>query len=156
MESRFSSQVNAVLEEAGWQPGRRVDTLAFGWSRELRQRGFKSFPYVEQILVEFGGLSVAVRSRSSFVLNPMVALRYQIEVSGFDWDGTTDDFFARLADLGERMSSWEECRELLARHEKDSPTAFGLSIGGCVATVGEDLTVFRVGRFRVVDAGTKP
>jgi hypothetical protein len=52
----WSSEVEHVLREAGWHPGRAVDTA--GWKRRSEQDGFRSHAAAEDSLREFGGLAV--------------------------------------------------------------------------------------------------
>ncbi|MGW4777222.1 SUKH-3 domain-containing protein [Streptomyces filamentosus] len=74
----WSSEVERVLREAGWHPGRTVDTA--GWKQRLEQDGFRSHAAAEGFLREFGGLAVGhggtgiTRAREPFDLDPLLAL----------------------------------------------------------------------------------
>ncbi|MER8235672.1 SUKH-3 domain-containing protein [Streptomyces sp. NPDC094049] len=74
----WSSEVERVLREAGWHPGRAVDTR--GWKERLEQDGFRSHAAAEDFLREFGGLAVGhggagiTRAREPFDLDPLLAL----------------------------------------------------------------------------------
>ncbi|MFC8505538.1 SUKH-3 domain-containing protein [Streptomyces sp. NPDC057411] len=74
----WSSEVERVLREAGWRPGRAVDTAR--WTRQLEQDGFRSHAAAEDFLREFGGLAVGhggagiTRAREAFDLDPLLAL----------------------------------------------------------------------------------
>ena len=57
--SRFSVQVENILTEAGWYPGRERADLVASWKATLMDSdGFEMFPSAERVLLEFGGLNV--------------------------------------------------------------------------------------------------
>ncbi|MEU4065899.1 SUKH-3 domain-containing protein [Streptomyces wedmorensis] len=96
----WSSEVERVLREAGWHPGRAVDTT--GWKQQLEQDGFRSHAAAEDFLRELGGLAVGhggagiTRAREPFDLDPLLALG---EADRFDeW---SEEIGHRLFPVGE-------------------------------------------------------
>ncbi|MGW9449712.1 SUKH-3 domain-containing protein [Streptomyces sp. NPDC055632] len=71
-------EVEAVLRDAGWYPGRSVDTA--GWKERLERDGFRVHAAAEDFLREFGGLeaghlgSGVTRAREPFDLDPLLGL----------------------------------------------------------------------------------
>lgn len=74
----WSSEVERVLREAGWHPGRAVDTT--GWKQQLEQDGFRSHAAAEDFLGEFGELVIGhggagiTRAREPVDLDSLLAL----------------------------------------------------------------------------------
>ncbi|QDN74690.1 hypothetical protein FNV64_02265 [Streptomyces sp. S1A1-7] len=74
----FPDQVDRVLREAGWTPGRRVD--AEPWLAAFEAEGLHRHPVVSDFLAEFGGLAVNIsgpginRAREPFEFDPMLCL----------------------------------------------------------------------------------
>lgn len=74
----WSLEVEEVLRDAGWYPGRNADPAP--WREQLEADGFHIHPAAESFLREFGGLSVAhggpgiTRAREPFELDPLLAL----------------------------------------------------------------------------------
>ncbi|MFJ8495936.1 SUKH-3 domain-containing protein [Streptomyces sp. NPDC094038] len=72
----FSSGAQAVLRDAGWFPGRRVDTSA--WMATLGASGIAAYDAARKFLAEFGGLVVDIsgpgidRAREPFELDPLL------------------------------------------------------------------------------------
>jgi hypothetical protein len=66
---RFPADVRAVLDEAGWRPGRDVSAWVNRWLREVydeyagAREGLTLFPVAQAALAEFGGLRFAQRPR---------------------------------------------------------------------------------------------
>ncbi|MFD8205570.1 SUKH-3 domain-containing protein [Streptomyces sp. NPDC059695] len=93
----WSSEVERVLREAGWRPGRAVDTT--GWKKQLEQDGFRSHAAAEDFLGEFGELVVGhggagiTRAREPFDLDPLLAL------------GEAERFDERSEEIGHRLFS---------------------------------------------------
>lgn len=77
--SEFSSRTHEILREAGWFPGRHIDTAA--WNSSFAETGLTMPPAVAAFLGEFGGLgfdltvSGGPRPWSSCEIDPMVAWR---------------------------------------------------------------------------------
>ena len=76
---RFSAQVEAVLRNAGWYPGRLVPDLVAKWESSLMASDkFEMFPSAKRALLEFGGLSIDQRgpgvtcAREPFVFDPLL------------------------------------------------------------------------------------
>jgi hypothetical protein len=55
----WSENVEAVLRESGWVPGRAVATKA--WRAQFETEGLEMHPAAELFLTEFGGLAIDVR-----------------------------------------------------------------------------------------------
>ncbi|MFD4133626.1 SUKH-3 domain-containing protein [Streptomyces goshikiensis] len=74
----WSAEAENVLRDAGWYPGRNVDTTV--WRERLEADGFRIHSAAEDFLREFGGLTVVsggsgiTRSREPFELDPLLAL----------------------------------------------------------------------------------
>lgn len=74
----WSAEVETVLRDAGWYPGRNVDTSV--WRERLEADGFRMHSAAEDFLREFGGLTVGgsgsgiTRAREPFALDPLLAL----------------------------------------------------------------------------------
>ena len=51
----FSPETTWLLHTCGWRVGRRVDIAS--WITDVVNVGYSTFPYLEAILTEFGGLS---------------------------------------------------------------------------------------------------
>ncbi|CAM5562959.1 hypothetical protein SXANM310S_01038 [Streptomyces xanthochromogenes] len=74
----WSAEVESVLRDAGWYPGRNVDTTM--WRERLEADGFRVHSAAENFLREFGGLAVVsggsgiTRAREPFELDPLLAL----------------------------------------------------------------------------------
>ncbi|WP_234348906.1 SUKH-3 domain-containing protein [Streptomyces sp. WM6373] len=74
----WSAAVETVLRDAGWYPGRNVDTTV--WRERLEADGFRIHSAAEDFLREFGGLTVAsggsgiTRAREPFELDPLLAM----------------------------------------------------------------------------------
>ncbi|MFI5641019.1 SUKH-3 domain-containing protein [Streptomyces goshikiensis] len=74
----FPSQVDSVLREAGWRPGRRVD--AEPWLTTFEAEGLRRHAMADAFLGEFGGLAVHIsgpgisRAREPFELDPMLCV----------------------------------------------------------------------------------
>ncbi|MFE3073816.1 SUKH-3 domain-containing protein [Streptomyces sp. NPDC059247] len=89
------SEVETVLRDAGWRPGRVVDTRA--WTERLEQDGFRSHAAAECFLREFGELTVGhggggiTRAREPFDLDPLLAL------------GEADRFAEWSAEIGHHL-----------------------------------------------------
>ena len=78
--SRFSVQVENILKQAGWYPGRQIGDLVASWKTTLVvSDGFEMFPSAERVLLEFGGLSVKQEGPGEtcavepFTLDPTIA-----------------------------------------------------------------------------------
>ncbi|MFD7513330.1 SUKH-3 domain-containing protein [Streptomyces niveus] len=71
-------EVDRVLREAHWAPGRQVD--AEPWLASFEAEGLQRHPAVSEFLTEFGGLAVNIsgpgisRAREPFELDPMLCL----------------------------------------------------------------------------------
>ncbi len=85
MTTRFSKQAEQLLRRAGWHPGRRASELVSLWKASpALSDSFEMFESAEQILLEFGGLSVNQRgpgqtcAREPFTLDPTLAA-YEID-----------------------------------------------------------------------------
>jgi hypothetical protein len=71
----FSDEVDSVLRQDGWEPGRRVDVAE--WMMELERNGIRVQTAAREFLAEFAGLKVGVtgpgtsRARLPFDLNPL-------------------------------------------------------------------------------------
>ncbi|MFF9065102.1 SUKH-3 domain-containing protein [Streptomyces sp. NPDC014891] len=91
----WPSEVETVLREAGWHPGRAVDTAR--WTRQLEQDGFRSHAAAENFLREFGGLATGhggagiTRAREVFDLDPLLA------------QGEADRFYEWGEEIGHRL-----------------------------------------------------
>ncbi|WP_189801752.1 SUKH-3 domain-containing protein [Streptomyces tanashiensis] len=91
----WPSEVETVLRDAGWHPGRAVDTRA--WKERLEQDGFRSHAAAEGFLREFGELTVGhrgggiTRARGPFDLDPLLAL------------GEADRFAEWSEEIGHRL-----------------------------------------------------
>ncbi|MFJ9940525.1 SUKH-3 domain-containing protein [Streptomyces erythrochromogenes] len=76
MVSRFSSETDRALREAGWFPGRQVDIES--WRSSMR--GFPMHAAAEEFLREFGGIYIQVSGpgvncmRTPFEIDPELAL----------------------------------------------------------------------------------
>ncbi|QDY76760.1 SUKH-3 domain-containing protein [Streptomyces qinzhouensis] len=74
----FPDEVDRVLREAGWTPGRQVN--AEPWLAAFEAEGLLRNPVVSAFLTEFGGLAVNIsgpgisRAREPFEFNPMLCL----------------------------------------------------------------------------------
>lgn len=74
----WSVEVERVLRDAGWYPGRNTDPAP--WHEQLEADGFHIHPAAEQFLREFAGLTVdhggpgITRAREPFELDPLLAL----------------------------------------------------------------------------------
>ena len=62
--SEFSERTIALLQEAGWYPGRCISLRDF--ERVLEAEGYAVFPSVKEFLAEFGGLSIGYRYEPSY------------------------------------------------------------------------------------------
>jgi hypothetical protein len=77
--SEFSSRTHETLREAGWFPGRHIDTAA--WKSSFAETGLTMPPAVAVFLGEFGGLGFDLtvcgdpHPWSSCEIDPMVAWR---------------------------------------------------------------------------------
>ncbi|WP_372405119.1 SUKH-3 domain-containing protein [Streptomyces luteireticuli] len=75
---RFSDEVDRVLREAGWVPGRCVDPEP--WLSALEAEGLSRHKAVSDFLAEFGGVAVNIsgsgisRAREPFELDPMLCI----------------------------------------------------------------------------------
>lgn len=71
---RFTDETEQALRDAGWTPGRTVDTRS--WRQRLEKSGIVFHDAAQTFLAEFGGLSVDVDgpgiscARSPFELDP--------------------------------------------------------------------------------------
>jgi hypothetical protein len=76
--SRFSKNVQTVLLEAGWMPGRFAKNEMEIWNRKLTSKEFELFPAARDVLLEFGGLNVVQHgpgdefAREPFNLDPLI------------------------------------------------------------------------------------
>ncbi|KPI01945.1 SUKH-3 immunity protein [Actinobacteria bacterium OK074] len=76
--SIFPDEVDHVLREAGWTPGRQVDAEA--WLVTFEAEGLQRHPVAAGFLAEFGGLAVGIsgpgisRAREPFEFDPMLCL----------------------------------------------------------------------------------
>ncbi|MEU4481733.1 SUKH-3 domain-containing protein [Micromonospora sp. NPDC023966] len=92
-----------ILTEAGWQPGRRVDTSA--WRTQLEAGGFDMHQAAERFLAEFGGLTVAHRgpgisqARAPFELDPLLCLGEDDRFA--DWSSVIHRSLFPLGELDE-------------------------------------------------------
>jgi hypothetical protein len=74
----FPDEVDLVLREAGWAPGRQIN--AESWLAALETEGLKRHPAVSAFLAEFGGLAINIsgpgisRSREPFEFDPALCL----------------------------------------------------------------------------------
>lgn len=74
----FPPEVDRVLREAGWTPGRQVN--AEPWLASFEAEGLQRHPVVSSFLAEFGGLAVNIsgpgisRAREPFEFDPMLCL----------------------------------------------------------------------------------
>ena len=72
-------KIRAVLEQAGWFPGRHVNDLADAWIRKLESEGFKCSGNARRTLAEFGGIRVRQSgpgesvALASFSFDPLAA-----------------------------------------------------------------------------------
>lgn len=78
--TRFKSDVETRLRQAGWYPGRQVTDQVASWKENLRlSDGIEIFPIAERVLLEFGGLKIdddgpgLTCAREPFELDPMLA-----------------------------------------------------------------------------------
>ncbi|MER5780764.1 SUKH-3 domain-containing protein [Streptomyces mobaraensis] len=75
---RFSDEVDRVLREAGWVPGRHVDSEP--WLSALEAEGLNRHTAVSGFLAKFGGIAVNIsgsgisRAREPFELDPMLCI----------------------------------------------------------------------------------
>jgi hypothetical protein len=76
MSPRFSPESEKTLRQAGWYPGRTVDTAV--WLAPLEESGFVFHEAAERFLAEFGGLSVEQsgpgrsRAKEPFEFDPLL------------------------------------------------------------------------------------
>jgi hypothetical protein len=76
---RFTETTHAVLTRAGWFEGRNVADRVREWAGILSRDGFRIFPAAEEVLREFGGISIQQRgpgltaARESFAFDPTAA-----------------------------------------------------------------------------------
>ncbi|MGW1246567.1 SUKH-3 domain-containing protein [Streptomyces sp. NPDC002535] len=102
----WSPEVERVLREAGWHPGRVVDATC--WKQQLEQEGFRSHAAAEDFLREFGELAVGhggagiTRAREPFALDPLLAL------------GEADRFDQWSQEIGHRLFPVGELADGLA------------------------------------------
>ncbi|MFC9426344.1 SUKH-3 domain-containing protein [Streptomyces sp. NPDC056987] len=74
----FPDEVDRILREAGWTPGRQVSTEP--WLASFEAEGLQRHPVVSAFLAEFGGLAVDIsgpgisRAREPFEFDPMLCL----------------------------------------------------------------------------------
>lgn len=77
MSPRFSRESENTLRQAGWYPGRTVDTAV--WRTPLEESGFAFHEAAVRFLAEFGGLSVdhygpgITCAREPFEFDPLLA-----------------------------------------------------------------------------------
>ncbi|MEV6241607.1 SUKH-3 domain-containing protein [Lentzea sp. NPDC051838] len=77
MTRRFSPESERTLRQAGWYPGRTIDTAK--WRVPLEESGFVFPEAAERFLGEFGGLSVEdqgsgiTTAREAFEFDPLLA-----------------------------------------------------------------------------------
>lgn len=116
--SRFSVQVENILTEAGWYPGRERADLVASWKATLMDSdGFEMFPSAERVLLEFGGLNVDQEgpgetcSVESFTLDPTLAA-----YEGDRFRELSSSINRRLYPLGEASNG----HRFLAISENDS------------------------------------
>ncbi|MGH9928376.1 MAG: SUKH-3 domain-containing protein [Pyrinomonadaceae bacterium] len=89
--SRFSSEIEQLLQAGGWYEGRSVPALVESWQKELeRGDGFKLSQVARQVLDEFGGLHIMSEgagvacARSDLDLNPSLAKFEEDRFFSFD------------------------------------------------------------------------
>lgn len=76
--SVFSEEVDRVLRESGWFPGRCVDVEP--WLAAFAREGLRAHPAARSFLSEFGGITVNIsgpgvsRAREPFELDPMMCV----------------------------------------------------------------------------------
>ncbi|HEY5397174.1 MAG TPA: SUKH-3 domain-containing protein [Trebonia sp.] len=74
----LSDESQSVLREAGWTPGRRVDTSR--WIDVIEAAGIAAHDAARRFLAEFGGLSIDIsgsgvtRAREPFELDPLLCV----------------------------------------------------------------------------------
>ncbi|KAJ5804995.1 SUKH-3 immunity protein [Penicillium riverlandense] len=92
----YTNETDCVLRDAGWNPGRRVDTGEL--RRRLEQFGFVVSEAAERFLSEFNGLVFDIsgpgisRARESFKFEPL-------------WnEGEDDRFTKRSQTIGESLT----------------------------------------------------
>lgn len=129
---RFSEDVQAVLLNAGWTPGRCVIAEMETWTQRLTSKGLELFPAASNMLLEFGGLSIVQHgfgeefARESFNFDP---LHGEYEA----------DFFSSHSQLiGEKLFPIGECMggvALLGISESGKIYAFA----GVVYLVGDTI-----------------
>jgi SUKH-3 immunity protein len=78
--TKFSTQAEDTLRRAGWRPGRQVPDLVESWKGSLMlSDGFEMFESAEEVLLEFGGLSIDQKgpgvtcAREPFTFDPTLA-----------------------------------------------------------------------------------
>lgn len=101
MGTSFSSETERALRNAGWRPGRSVDTG--GWHRLLETEGFVLHRAACVFLSEFGGLYVNIRgaglscAKTPFELDPVLCSGESGRFSA--WSLQLDRSFAPIGDL---------------------------------------------------------
>lgn len=89
--SRFSGEIEQLLQAAGWYEGRSDPAQVEAWQKELeRDDGFKLSQVARQVLDEFGGLHIvaegagAACARGDIDLNPSLAKFEEDRFLSFD------------------------------------------------------------------------
>lgn len=90
----FTKETKKFLKEAGWYPGRTIETA--GYERSLKKGGYPIHPCVLELLRSFGGLDITCRRLTGYVrldhyhFNPtkMVSRGCGYERSGYDFQVT--------------------------------------------------------------------
>lgn len=101
MSPRFSQESERTLRQAGWYPGRTVDTAV--WRVPLEESGFVFPEAAERFLAEFGGLSVddhgpgITSARESFEFDPLLAFGEDDRFG--DWSASLGRVLAPLGEL---------------------------------------------------------
>jgi len=105
--TRFSSQSESVLRQAGWYPGRQVPELVSMWKNHPSLADLEMFETAERFLLEFGGITVTQSgpgenlARAPFKIDPTLAYHQSDLFKEF---GRTVE--TRLYPLGEAADGW--------------------------------------------------
>ncbi|MFD7163618.1 SUKH-3 domain-containing protein [Streptomyces violascens] len=97
----MSPELERVLRDAGWVPGRRVDTSV--WRERLEADGFRLHEVAESFLGEFGGLVFGhggpgvTRAREPFEFDPELLVGESDRFTG--WGAELSRTFAPVGEL---------------------------------------------------------
>ncbi|MBF6045538.1 hypothetical protein GO001_09935 [Streptomyces sp. NRRL B-1677] len=98
-----SEEVEVVLREAGWFPGRQVSVEA--WKTQFASRGVHMHHAAERFLTEFGGLTVEVHgpgvtcAREPFELNPSLCLGEEDRFA--EWSAVVGSSIYPIGEMGD-------------------------------------------------------